>query len=116
MSRPRSWRSLSRSRSARAGDKPAVQVAAALVQEALGRRIASGASVFVIEAWIGKRWRTIARSDYETAARRLFNQASYVNLMMRISIVTGVIGAFVVFRPQVDLRVAQKMGTNNPVN
>jgi len=35
------------------------------------------ASVFVIEAWVGKRWRLIARSDYETAARRLFNQASY---------------------------------------
>jgi hypothetical protein len=36
------------------------------------------ASVFVIEAWIGKRWRPIARSDYEAAARRFFNQASYV--------------------------------------
>ena len=36
------------------------------------------ASVFVVEAWIGKRWRPIARSDYEAAARRLFNQASYV--------------------------------------
>jgi hypothetical protein len=34
-------------------------------------------SVFVIEAWIGKRWRLIARSDYEAAAFRLFNQASY---------------------------------------
>ena len=34
------------------------------------------ASVFVIEEWVGKRWRTIARSDYEIA--RLFNQASYV--------------------------------------
>ena len=36
------------------------------------------AFVFVIEAWIEKRWRPIARSDYEAAARRLFNQASYV--------------------------------------
>jgi hypothetical protein len=36
-----------------------------------------GAAVFVIEAWVGKRWRPIARSDYEASARRLFNQASY---------------------------------------
>ena len=42
----------------------------------LGRRV--GASVFVIEAWVGKRWQPIARSDYEASARRLFNQASYV--------------------------------------
>ena len=41
----------------------------------LGRRV--GASVFVIEAWVGKRWQPIARSDYEASARRLFNQASY---------------------------------------
>jgi hypothetical protein len=31
-----------------------------------------------IEAWVGKRWRPIAQSDYEASARRLFNQASYV--------------------------------------
>jgi hypothetical protein len=37
----------------------------------------AGASVFVIEAWVGKRWRPIAQSDYEASARRLFNQASY---------------------------------------
>ena len=30
------------------------------------------------EAWVGKRWRPIAQSDYEASARRLFNQASYV--------------------------------------
>ena len=36
----------------------------------------AGASVFVIEAWVGKRWQPIARSDYEASARRLFNQAS----------------------------------------
>ena len=35
------------------------------------------AAVFVIEAWVGKRWRPIAQSDYEVSARRLFNQASY---------------------------------------
>ena len=35
------------------------------------------ASVFVIEAWVGKRWQPIARPDYEASARRLFNQASY---------------------------------------
>ena len=43
---------------------------------AMDRR--AGASVFVIEAWVEKRWRPIARSDYEASARRLFNQASYV--------------------------------------
>jgi hypothetical protein len=37
----------------------------------------AGASVFVIEAWVGKRWQPIAQSDYEASARRLFNQASY---------------------------------------
>src|SRR3954465_7003859 len=37
----------------------------------------AGASVFVIEAWVGKRWRPIAQSDYEASARRLFNQVSY---------------------------------------
>ena len=31
----------------------------------------------MIEAWVGKRWRPIARSDYEASARRLFNRASY---------------------------------------
>ena len=36
-----------------------------------------GSAVFVIEAWVGKRWRPIAQSDYEASARRLFNQASY---------------------------------------
>ncbi len=35
------------------------------------------ASVFVIEAWAGKRWRLVAQSDYEAAAFRLFHQASY---------------------------------------
>jgi hypothetical protein len=44
----------------------------------LARDNERSASVFVIEAWIGKRWRPIARSDYEVAARRLFNQASCV--------------------------------------
>ena len=38
----------------------------------------SSASVFVIEVWVGKRWRPIAQSDYEASARRLFNQISYV--------------------------------------
>ena len=42
---------------------------------AMDRR--AGASVFVIEAWVGKRWHPIAQSDYEASARRLFNQASY---------------------------------------
>jgi hypothetical protein len=37
----------------------------------------ASASVFVIEAWVGKRWRPITQSDYEASARRLFNQASY---------------------------------------
>jgi hypothetical protein len=36
------------------------------------------AAVFVIEAWVGKRWCPIAQSDYEASARRLFNQVSYV--------------------------------------
>jgi hypothetical protein len=44
----------------------------------LAKHSERSASVFVIEAWIGKRWRPIARSDYEASARRLFNQASYV--------------------------------------
>jgi hypothetical protein len=35
------------------------------------------ASDFVIEAWVAKRWRLIARSEYEVAARRLFERASY---------------------------------------
>jgi hypothetical protein len=35
-------------------------------------RIAPG-SVF----WVAKRWRRIARSDYEAAARRLFERVSY---------------------------------------
>jgi hypothetical protein len=35
------------------------------------------ASDFVIEAWVAKRWRRIARSDYEAAARRLFKRVSY---------------------------------------
>jgi hypothetical protein len=39
-------------------------------------RIALG-SVFVIEAWVAKRWRLIARSEYEVAARRLFERAWY---------------------------------------
>ena len=38
----------------------------------------ASASVFVIEAWVGKRWCPIAQSDYEGSARRLFNQVSYV--------------------------------------
>ena len=42
---------------------------------AMGSR--GNAAVFVIEVWVGKRWRPIARSDYEVSARRLFNQASY---------------------------------------
>jgi hypothetical protein len=44
----------------------------------LARDSRAGASVFVIEAWVEKRWRPIAQSDYEASARRLFNQASYV--------------------------------------
>ena len=44
----------------------------------LARDSRAGASVFVIEAWVGKRWRPIAQSDYEAPARRLFNQVSYV--------------------------------------
>jgi hypothetical protein len=35
------------------------------------------ASDFVVELRVAKRWRTIARSEYEVAARRLFEQASY---------------------------------------
>jgi hypothetical protein len=35
------------------------------------------ASDFVVEALVAKRWRRIARSDYEAAARRLFKQLSY---------------------------------------
>jgi hypothetical protein len=44
----------------------------------LARDSRAGASVFVIEAWVEKRWRPIAQSDYEASARRLFNQVSYV--------------------------------------
>jgi len=39
-------------------------------------RIALG-SDFVIEAWVVKRWRRIARSEYEATARSLFKQLSY---------------------------------------
>jgi hypothetical protein len=35
------------------------------------------ASDFVVEVWVAKRWRPIARSEYEAAARRLFERASY---------------------------------------
>ena len=55
-----------------------VQMAADLVHEVLGEGQQGQCSVFVIEAWVGKRWRPIAQSDYEAPARRLFNQASYV--------------------------------------
>jgi hypothetical protein len=44
----------------------------------LGTSSRPSAAVFVIEAWVGKRWRPIAQSDYEAFAYRLFNQASYV--------------------------------------
>ena len=44
----------------------------------LARGSRASASVFVIEAWVEKRWHPIAWSDYEASARRLFNQASYV--------------------------------------
>ena len=44
----------------------------------LTRGSRGSASVFVIEAWVGKRWHPIAWSDYEAPARRLFNQVSYV--------------------------------------
>ena len=44
----------------------------------LARDSRASASVFVIEAWVGKRWCPIAQSDYEASARRLFNQVSYV--------------------------------------
>ena len=43
----------------------------------LARDSRASASVFVIEAWVGKRWRPIAHSDYEASARRLFNQVSH---------------------------------------
>ena len=38
----------------------------------------ASAAVFVIEAWVGKRWCPIAQADYEASARRLFNKVSYV--------------------------------------
>ena len=44
----------------------------------LARGGRASASVFVIEAWVGKRWQSIAQSDYEVSARRLFDQVSYV--------------------------------------
>ena len=44
----------------------------------LARDSRAGASVFVIEAWVEKRWCPIAQSDYEASARRLFNQVSNV--------------------------------------
>ena len=44
----------------------------------LARDSRASASVFVIEAWVGKRWCPVAQSDYEASARRLFNQVSYV--------------------------------------
>ena len=44
----------------------------------LARDSRASASVFVIEAWVEKRWCPIAQSDYEASARRLFNQVSYV--------------------------------------
>ena len=44
----------------------------------LARNSRASEFVFVIEAWVGKRWRPIAQSDYEASARRLFNQVSYV--------------------------------------
>jgi hypothetical protein len=44
----------------------------------LARDSRASASVFVIEAWVGKRWQPIAQSDYEASARRLFNQVSYI--------------------------------------
>ena len=44
----------------------------------LARGSRASASVFVIEAWVGKRWCPVAQSDYEASARRLFNQVSYV--------------------------------------
>ena len=53
-------------------------MAAELVHGPVGEDRRAGASVSVIEAWVEKRWRPIARSDYEASARRLFNQAWYV--------------------------------------
>ena len=44
----------------------------------LARDSRASASVFVIEAWVGKRWCPVAQSDYEASARRLFNQVSHV--------------------------------------
>src|SRR4051794_697926 len=88
--RPRRWlRSSSSSMSSSAGGcwcrswhgerKPRIaQLAAGLVHEVLGGGSRASASVFVIEAWVRKRWRPIAQSDYEAPARRLFNQVSYV--------------------------------------
>ena len=55
-----------------------VQVAADLVYGPVGDGPQGRCICFVIEAWVEKRWRPIARSDYEASARRLFNQASYV--------------------------------------
>jgi hypothetical protein len=43
----------------------------------LGIGTEQSASDFVIEAWVAKRWRRIARADNEAAARRLFKQLSY---------------------------------------
>ena len=43
---------------------------------ARGRR--AGASVFIIEAWVEKRWQPIAQSNHEASARRLFSEVSYV--------------------------------------
>jgi hypothetical protein len=37
------------------------------------------ASDFIIEAWVVKRWRRIARSEYEATARSLFKQLSYMS-------------------------------------
>jgi hypothetical protein len=39
-------------------------------------RCEPAASDFVVEVWVAKRWRPIARSEYE-ADRRLFERASY---------------------------------------
>ena len=35
------------------------------------------ASDYVVEVWVAKRWQPVARSEYEVAARRLFERASY---------------------------------------
>jgi hypothetical protein len=41
------------------------------------RPVHKTASDFVVEVWVAKSWQQLARSEYEVAARRLFERASY---------------------------------------